>query len=268
MLIPGKVLADEIKIDSGECIKEFGTISFEAYDTISQEGKTGFTSTSEIFEEWSTSPRNFMIDIKAAKCQKIQDIEYVIKYDANKSCTGNIKTDLFSKYEVAFVRLSVNIDKKYVRSFNFKGNTMRTKGTCSGWLGSKAETDETVRRNVLISHEETEGQHNEPKYALSDDTLDPFGDNYGAPTNGVGFCEGGLLELIEKYWGWIMFLTPLLLIVMITIDFLKAMASNEAEAISKSSTAALKRTIAAIVLLALPWIIKTLFKMFGIPICF
>ena len=81
-------------------------------------------------------------------------------------------------------------------------------------------------------------------------------------------CDNNLKKLIEKYWKWIMFLTPILLIVMITIDFLKAMTSGDADSIKKSSTDAFKRVIAAVVLLALPWALSVVFGWFGLNICF
>lgn len=81
-------------------------------------------------------------------------------------------------------------------------------------------------------------------------------------------CDSSLKELIEKYWKWIIFLTPILLIVMITIDFLKAMTSGDADAIKKSSTNAFKRVIAAIILIMLPWALDVVFDWFGLQICF
>lgn len=81
-------------------------------------------------------------------------------------------------------------------------------------------------------------------------------------------CDSSLKSLIEKYWKWIMFLTPILLIVMITIDFLKAMTSGDADAIKKSSTNAFKRVIAAIILIMLPWALDVVFDWFGLQICF
>lgn len=81
-------------------------------------------------------------------------------------------------------------------------------------------------------------------------------------------CDNTLKSLIEKYWKWVVFLTPLLLIVMITIDFLKAMASGDSDAIKKSSSNAFKRAIAAIILLMLPWALDVVFDWFGLQICF
>lgn len=83
-----------------------------------------------------------------------------------------------------------------------------------------------------------------------------------------GQCDKGLKDLIEHYWKWIMFATPILLIVMITLDFIKAMSSGDADAIKKSSSNAIKRVIAGIILLALPWALEVIFGWFGLQICF
>ena len=81
-------------------------------------------------------------------------------------------------------------------------------------------------------------------------------------------CDNNLKKIIEKYWKWVMFLTPILLIVMITLDFLKAMTSGDSDSIKKSSNDAFKRVIAAVVLIMLPWALSVIFGWFGLNICF
>lgn len=83
-------------------------------------------------------------------------------------------------------------------------------------------------------------------------------------------CDKGIISLISRYWGIFVIFIPILLIVMMTVDFLKAMASSDSEAIKKSSTNAIKRVIATVVLLGLPWLLKTIFTVFGLQeyLCF
>ena len=81
-------------------------------------------------------------------------------------------------------------------------------------------------------------------------------------------CDDKIRNLINEYWKYVMFLTPLLLIVMMTIDFVKAMSSGNADAIKKCSNDAIKRVIAAVILLALPWALNVVFGWFGLEICF
>lgn len=83
-----------------------------------------------------------------------------------------------------------------------------------------------------------------------------------------GNCDNSLKDLLHHYWKWVMFATPILLIVVMTMDFIKAMASGDADSIRKSTSNAIKRVIAGIILLALPWALEVLFGWFGLEICF
>ncbi len=73
--------------------------------------------------------------------------------------------------------------------------------------------------------------------------------------------------VFDEYWPYVMIFVPILLIVMISIDFFKAMISGDADAIKKSSTNTIKRTIPAIILLALPALLRFIFEWFGIDFC-
>lgn len=87
---------------------------------------------------------------------------------------------------------------------------------------------------------------------------------------GVGdgaICDNDLNNFITKYWGIIMALSPALLILMTSIDFFKAIVSGDADKIKKSSSDALKRTLAFILLLFLPFIVNKLFSWIGIKLC-
>lgn len=74
-------------------------------------------------------------------------------------------------------------------------------------------------------------------------------------------------NIIHDYWKYVMIVVPVLLIIMIVLDFFKALGSNDADAIKKASTNAFKRTIAAIILLALPSLLGLVLGWFGIPLC-
>ena len=90
------------------------------------------------------------------------------------------------------------------------------------------------------------------------------------PSKGSQKCDKAISKLVIKYWKWVVFLIPILLIVMITIDFIKALASGDADSIKKSSSSAITRVIAAVILIALPWAIKVVFTWLGINqyLCF
>ena len=64
-----------------------------------------------------------------------------------------------------------------------------------------------------------------------------------------------------------MIIVPILLIVMITIDFFKALAKGDSDSIKKAGNNTVKRTIAAVVLLALPALLGLIFSWFGLDLC-
>lgn len=74
-------------------------------------------------------------------------------------------------------------------------------------------------------------------------------------------------DLIHDYWSYVMVIVPILLIVMMALDFFKAIGSNDADAIKKAGTNAVKRTLAAVILLALPALLSIVFDLFGLPLC-
>ena len=74
-------------------------------------------------------------------------------------------------------------------------------------------------------------------------------------------------DIISDYWRYIMIFIPTALIVLMSIDFFKAMSSNNDDALKKASSAAVKRTIVVIIILALPVLLNILFGWFGIRIC-
>ena len=117
-----------------------------------------------------------------------------------------------------------------------------------------------------------------------EDTYDKNSNNFGATnnyympgtTNGDGVkinasqkleCDDSLREFIKKYWKYFVIAAPILLMVMITIDFLKAVFSSDQDMIKKASNNALKRVIATMLLLFLPLIISTILGFFGLDLC-
>lgn len=73
--------------------------------------------------------------------------------------------------------------------------------------------------------------------------------------------------LFDEFWPYVMVIIPILLIIMISIDFFKAVASGDADTLKKSGTNTVKRTITAVILLILPVLLDTVFGLFGIDIC-
>ncbi len=92
-------------------------------------------------------------------------------------------------------------------------------------------------------------------------------DENGNVISGEGTSCTKVQDIIHIYWKWVMITVPVLLIVLMSIDFFKAMVSNDADAIKKAVTNVVKRTIAAVVLLALPALLSFVFGLFGLPLC-
>lgn len=76
-----------------------------------------------------------------------------------------------------------------------------------------------------------------------------------------------IMDEIHNYWGIVMIAIPGLLIMMVSIDFFRAIMSSDDDLIKKASTNAIKRTAAAVILFMLPFILDTLFNWFGIKLC-
>lgn len=74
--------------------------------------------------------------------------------------------------------------------------------------------------------------------------------------------------LLKKYWSWVTFLVPFALIGFISYDFIRAVTSNDSDAVKKSSSNAFKRVIAAILLLLLPYFVYVIMGWFGLTFCF
>lgn len=98
-------------------------------------------------------------------------------------------------------------------------------------------------------------------------------------SNNQMILSGGILDCKNKavitdtvryYWKYVIILAPILLLVMCTVDFMKAVMSGDNDALQKSGTNALKRVIAMIVLLLVPTILSIVFTWFGIEqaLCF
>lgn len=82
-------------------------------------------------------------------------------------------------------------------------------------------------------------------------------------------CEDGgdIKKFIDEYWGIILILAPGLLIMMLSIDFFKAIMSSDDDLLKKASNNAVKRTAAMILLMMLPYILRTLFGWAGFEFC-
>lgn len=80
-------------------------------------------------------------------------------------------------------------------------------------------------------------------------------------------CSESLRTLLKRYWKIIMYLLPPLLILMTSIDFFKAITSGDSDKLKKSSSDAMKRTLAFTLLILLKFILSTVLGWVGIDLC-
>lgn len=90
--------------------------------------------------------------------------------------------------------------------------------------------------------------------------------SYDIEAGNIG-CTQDIKDLISDYWKYVMILAPIGLMLLIVVDFVKAITSSSDDQLKKSANAALKRTIATVVLLMLPVLLRMVLDWFGIDLC-
>ena len=268
ILIPINAMAADI--DYGDCITKFGSITFVEGGSDNSDGGNVDYSKTKNNTSWNTDPVTFDVELKARKWHKVQKVNYKITSLGDQSCTGSITGSLVENNEGS-VKFSVVIDKEYVEKIRFSAVSVKRSNPSK--KSNIPGEDMAIRKNTSDTEIEQNDAMLEDLIAVecTDKNGDGDTDDSGecVKTRDVE-CDTKIYNLLSKYWKWVMLITPLLLIVMMIADFLKAMSSGDADAIKKSSNNAIKRVIAAIVLLALPWIITVVFTWFGLEnyLCF
>lgn len=268
MIIPIKVMAAD-SIDYGTCINKFGSIKLVSTgkDDGNHVNKIDFANT-ENTKRWNEENVKFDLilttDAFHKKYSKIKEVKYFVDTDDADSCEGIIRGDLLLRNE-GIATFNFLIDKGYVDSIKITLVLAMPED-----LNQTIEFSETIGIRHLSkdnsSDSDSNNNNNNNQDTASDDVLNP----YQTPQEAMkGNCDESFRTgFLHKYWRWIMILTPILLIVMITIDFVKALSNNDSDAIKKSSTNAVKRVIAGVILLALPMLLDIIFGWFGLEICF
>lgn len=80
-------------------------------------------------------------------------------------------------------------------------------------------------------------------------------------------CSDELREKLNNVWKIVISFAPALLILMTSIDFFKAITSADADKLKKSSSDAMKRTLAFVLLILLKFILSTIFGWIGLDLC-
>ena len=198
--------------------------------------------------------------------------------DSGKAqCYVEFDQDVLEKNEYELVGWQFKFNKKHVSYVEFSGtyysNTSDETETYNGSNGYervevRKETDGSGvdhtgdGSNTTTTIEEiTEGGAAQGTLAADNTkTVTGIGGNSQNACNSIN-------NLFNEYWPYAMIFIPTILIVMIVFDFFKAMISNDDDAIKKTSTSAAKRTICAIIFLALPVLLNYIFELFGMEFC-
>lgn len=74
-------------------------------------------------------------------------------------------------------------------------------------------------------------------------------------------------ELMTTYWHYVYIFVPIVMILLISVSYAKAVMSSDAEILKKTNTENFRRLIAGVILVVLPFLIRTIFDLFGIDFC-
>ncbi len=130
----------------------------------------------------------------------------------------------------------------------------------------RVETGTSDELDAIVREENDEKNEEYKDSELFDEPLYPDEGKFGGKSSN-SICDDEMRGFIRGIWNFVYGLAPIALILFCTIDFVKAMASNDAEAIKKAFTNSMKRIIAGILLLALPLILRIILGWFGIELC-
>lgn len=246
MFIPVLVVNADDSFDAGECIEGFGSITLKSTGSNNDVGGKVVFKNKKNTGTWSTNTVTFDAKVEATTNHKIKTVGYSIKSKDGYSCSGIVKGTSIEN-NTGHVELSVTIDKGYVSEMSFWGKS--------------------VNRNDPSKGDMTESNVISVKREMSDAELKEIDEELEITTGETLECDT-LDDLLSEYWTWVMILMPVITLLLITIDFVGAMLSNDSDSLKKSSSKALKRVLALVILLLLPIIINILFGLFSIETCF
>ena len=105
-------------------------------------------------------------------------------------------------------------------------------------------------------------------------TEDPFPNIFPGKVDGETSCgaifvdENGDLnelgEFVNDLFGIIKIAAPVLVIILSTIDYIKAIATANADDFKKANKRTIKRSIAGLIIFFLPFLLEMLFELFGL----
>lgn len=232
----------------GDCLKENGSASFvEAGTNNSAGGNINYKKDTNNFSEFI---------VQADSGAKVEKIPYFL-YDSNggEICSGEITG---SKIKHPSVRIKMSFKNSKVRKIKIcMYSDQKNKHCETNGLDMITNSNDGGGAGITVNDNLVGG-------SLGDLTPEEYASN---------ICDEGeesLSDFIIKYWGYVMICAPILLMVMMIVDFLKALTSNDAEHLKKCGSNSIKRVIATVLLLMLPLIVTAVFSLMGLEnyLCF
>ncbi|MEG2351201.1 MAG: hypothetical protein RSA10_01955 [Bacilli bacterium] len=200
---------------------------------------------------------------------------YYISYENNMITTGTGGKDSFLPLKDLPSNFEIKLEVKD------KVGNITTAVLPSSANNSSADRKSKLDSLIINEKSKEDGAEIEaevPKNPADEDTgkenIAPPTGNLSGNTNQLGTnsekltCDNDLKSLINEYWRYVILFAPMLLMVMITIDFVKAtVINNSQEQLKKAVNDAIKRTIATVLLLALPLLLSVILGFFGLSVC-
>lgn len=268
---------------------------------------SGSTTLTGGWLNWSEGERNFFVEYDSGPGTKITEVEYTLycedkNGDAEALCKGTPAVDISNNNGVVHISFSIENDSvlkieangKYTdsagksksfpkESFNIRhklGNTDKVKNIEQKTQNTKKGQKETTTTKPKADSGSYYGKNGIANESTTTAKGAASGTRKGQPkkmeleTNADGEIINSsatscteVSDLIHDYWKYVMVIVPILLIAMMTIDFFKALSKGDSDSIKKAGNNTVKRTIAAVVLLALPALLGLIFSWVGLDLC-
>ena len=222
---------------------------------------SGSTTLTGGWLNWSEGERNFFVEYDSGPETKITDVEYTLyredkNGDAEALCKGTPAVDISNNNGV--VHISFSIENDSVLKIEANGKYTDSAGKSKSFPKESFNIRHKLGNTDKVKNIEQTTQNTKKELETNAD---------GEIINSSSTSCTEVSDLIHDYWKYVMIIVPILLIVMITIDFFKALAKGDSDSIKKAGNNTVKRTIAAVVLLALPALLGLIFSWFGLDLC-
>lgn len=222
---------------------------------------SGSTTLTGGWLNWSEGERNFFVEYDSGPETKITDVEYTLyredkNGDAEALCKGTPAVDISNNNGV--VHISFSIENDSVLKIEANGKYTDSAGKSKSFPKESFNIRHKLGNTDKVKNIEQTTQNTKKELETNAD---------GEIINSSSTSCTEVSDLIHDYWKYVMIIVPILLIVMITIDFFKALAKGDSDSIKKAGNNTVKRTIAAVVLLALPALLGLIFSWVGLDLC-